>query len=78
LADAQADYRVLPKERKVIVFQADTGHLLDAYRTLDPAEQERVRRGIALLGPDLPYYAKEVTRRSRLAPSRGSRPAAIG
>ena len=60
LADAQADYRVLPKERKVIVFQADTGHLLDAYRTLAPAEQERVRQSIALLGPDLPYYAEEV------------------
>lgn len=60
LKDAQAEYNVLPKQRKVVVFRADTANLLDAYRALDPAEQERVRRSIALLGPDLPYYAEAV------------------
>ena len=60
LTDAQAEYNVLPKQRKVIVFRADTGHLVEAYRALDPAAQERVRRSIALLGSDVPYYAEGV------------------
>jgi hypothetical protein len=60
LSDAEADYNVLPKERKVIVFRADTRHLFDAYRDLNPAEQERVRTSVGLVGSDLPYYAEEV------------------
>jgi hypothetical protein len=60
LTDAEGEYNVLPKERKVMVFRADAAHLFDAYRALDPAEQERVRRSIALVGPDLPYYAEHV------------------
>jgi hypothetical protein len=66
LTDGQAEYNVLPKERRVVVFRSDTGHLLEAYRALDPAAQERVRRSIAILGPDMPYYAEAVS--SPIAP----------
>ena len=60
LADGQHEYNVVPKDRKVVVLRADAGHLVEAYRTLDPAAQERVRKSIALLGPDVPYYAEAV------------------
>lgn len=59
LHDADGEYNVLPKERKIIVFRSDAQHLFEAYKTLPADKQQQVQKSLAILGPDIPYYVEE-------------------
>lgn len=61
--DSDFELRVLPKEKKVRRFRAPESHLFEAYRALAPAEQARVQRSVAVVGPDLPWYVERSPKR---------------
>lgn len=60
VSDAEREQRVLPADRKVIVFRTPAAHVMAAYAKLSAAEQARVRESLAKIGPDLSLYSERI------------------